>query len=121
MTRPVDVAFDRLVRGQLTEQAAGPSDGWETTLPDGQAVARSRLQAEARPLIALGPDAVPDLLPWVHHANAAIRYVAMFALEQITGEHAQVSYFSEDRAQQDAAIATWRHWYERYEHTRPRS
>lgn len=119
MTRPVDTALDRLVHGQLTQASDGPSDGWETTLPDGQTVARSRLQAEARPLIALGPEGVPDLLPWVHHANAAIRYVAMFALEQITGEHAQISYFTQDRAQQDAAIATWRHWYDRYARTRP--
>ena len=121
MTRPVDAALDRLAHGQLSQPADGPSDGWETKLPDGQTVARSQLQAEARPLIALGPDAVPDLLPWVHHANAGIRYVAMFTLEQITGEHTQLSYFSEDRAQQDAAIATWRHWYERYAHTRPRA
>jgi hypothetical protein len=121
MTRPVDAAFDRLLRGQLTQPSHGPSDGWETTLPDGQTVARSQLQAEARPLIVLGAEAVPDLLPWVHHANAGIRYVAMFALEQITGEQAQISYFTADRAQQDAAIATWRHWYDRHARTRPGS
>jgi hypothetical protein len=121
MNRPVDAALERLVRGQLTQPTGGLSDGWETTLPNGQTVARSTLQAEARPLIALGPEAVPDLLPWVHHANAAIRYVAMFALEQITGEHAQISYFDEERARQDAAIATWRSWYDRYVTTHPRS
>lgn len=121
MNRPVDAALDRLVRGELTPASDGPSDGWETPLPNGQTVARSRLQAEARPLIALGPDAVPDLLPWVHHANAAIRYVAMFALENITGEHAQISYFTEDRAQQDAAIATWRRWYDRHVQAHPRA
>ena len=121
MTRPVDAAFERLVQAQLSQPETGPTDGWEAKLPGGQTVARSTLQAEARPLIELGPGAVPDLLPWVHHANAAIRYVAMFALEQITGEHAKISYFDEDRARQDAAIAIWRRCYEQHAATHPRS
>lgn len=120
-THPVDTTFRRLVRGQLTSPTNEPGEGWEATLPSGQKVVRSTLQSEARPLIAIGPEAVPDLLPWVHHENAAIRYVAMFALEQITGEHVQISYFNEDRAQQDAAITAWRHWYDRYTTTHPHS
>ena len=114
MKEPVDAVFERLAQGRLSQPETGPVDGWETTLPGGQTVARSTLQAEARPLIALGADAVPPLLPWVHHANAAVRYVAVFALGQITGEHPQLAHFDPDRAQQDAAIAVWQRWYDRH-------
>lgn len=114
MKEPVDAVFERLAQGRLSQPEAGPVDGWETSLPGGQTVARSTLQTEARPLIALGADAVPHLLPWVHHANAAVRYVAVFTLGQITGEHPQLGHFDDDRAQQDAAIAVWQRWYDRH-------
>jgi hypothetical protein len=113
MKASVDDVFERLAQGQLSRPEAGPVDGWQTSLPGGATVARSTLQSEARPLIALGADAVPHLVPWVHHDNAALRYVAIFTLEQITGERPQLGYFDADRAQQDAAIATWQRWYAR--------
>jgi len=113
MKEPVDAVFERLSQGRLSQPETGPSDGWETSLPGGQMVVRSTLQAEARPLIALGAEAVPHLLPWVHHANAAVRYVAVFALGQITGERPQLGHFDNDRAPQDAAIAVWQRWYDR--------
>ena len=112
MKQSVDAVFERLAEGRLSQPEPGPVDGWRTALPDGKTVARSTLQTEAKPLIGLGPDAVPDLLPWVRHANAGLRYVAMFALETITGEHPRISYFDNDPAQQDAAVAVWRRWYE---------
>ena len=119
MKESVDAVFERLADGRLSQPQAGPVDGWRTVLPDGKTVARSTLQTEAKPLIDLGPGAVPDLLPWVHHANAGLRYVAMFALETITGEHPRVSYFDNDPAQQDAAAAVWRRWYDQHV-SRPR-
>ncbi len=83
-------------------------------MPGGLEVVRSTLQAEARPLIALGADTIPHLLPWVKHENAGLRYVAVFALGEITGEHPRISYFDTDLAQWDAPIASWRRWYEQH-------
>ncbi len=114
MKQSVDAVFERLAEGRLSQPEQGPVDGWQTALPGGKTVARSTLQAEAKPLIERGAGAVPDVLPWVHHDNAALRYVAMFALETITGEHPRVSYFDNDRAEQDAAIAVWRRWYDEH-------
>lgn len=114
MKESVDAVFGRLAEGRLSQPQAGPADGWRTALPDGKTVARSTLQVEAKPLIDLGAGAVPDLLPWVHNANAGLRYVAMFALETITGEHPRISYFDNDPAQQDAAVAVWRRWYDQH-------
>lgn len=114
MKESVDAVFERLAEGRLSQSERGPGDGWHTALPGGKTVARSTLQAEAKPLIDLGPGAVPDLLHWVHHENAALRYVAMFALETMTNEHPRVRYFDNDRAQQDAAIAVWRRWYDEH-------
>jgi hypothetical protein len=112
MKASVDAVFERLAEGRLSQSEQGPVDGWQTALPGGKTVARSTLQAEAKPLVDLGTGAVPDLLPWVRHANAALRYVAMFALETITGEPARISYFDADPARQDAAVAVWRRWYD---------
>jgi hypothetical protein len=105
--------FGRLSAGQLTDSDIPVQDGWETSLPSGKTVARSALDAEAAPLVALGPEAVPSLLPWVSNDNAALRYVAIHALEQITGQRPHVPYFDQadvgDR--RAAAIDTWRKWY----------
>jgi hypothetical protein len=113
----VDAVFERLEHGRLSQPAAGsvpgPSSGWETTLPDGTAVVRSTLQDEARPLIALGAEAVPDLLPWVQHTSGAIRYTATFALEQITGEHPDVMPLDDaDRDGRARAVEVWQRWYD---------
>jgi len=113
----VDAVFRRLEQGRLSQPPAGsvpgPSRGWEAKLPAGTTVVRSTLQDEARPLIALGADAVPSLLPWVQHANAAIRYTATFALEQITGEHPELAVFDDaDRDGRARAIAVWQRWYD---------
>ncbi len=110
----VDRVFARLAAGELGEPASPVEDGWQVDLPSGQAVARSRLQAEARSLIALGPDAVPYLLPWVTNDNPALRYVAVYALEQITGEKPYLAYFDQaDREGHRArAIEVWRRWFE---------
>src|SRR3954462_9807248 len=111
MKASVDTVFERLARGRLSQSEAGPTDGWQTSLHGGAEVARSTLQLEAKALLPLGPGAAPALLPWVHHENSVVRYVAIFALEQITGERPQLGYFDNDRAAQDAAIAIWQRWY----------
>ena len=82
------------------------------SFPRAELLPVSELQTEARVLIALGPDAVPYLLPWVMNDNLALRYVAVYALEQITGEIPYLAYFDhadhgENRAR---AIDVWRKW-----------
>jgi hypothetical protein len=105
--------FERLGRGELSRPETGPSSGWETPLPSGRVVTRSALEAEARALVALGPEAVTYLLPQVLNDNPALRYVATYALGEITGERPELLHFDragheEDRAR---AIETWRRWY----------
>ena len=124
MHTQVDAVFERLEQGRLSRPLGGslpgPSSGWVTKLPDGTTVVRSTLQDEARPLIALGADAVPSLLPWVQHANAAIRYTATFALEQITGEHPELALFDDaDRDGRTHAIDIWQRWYDAHRAPRP--
>ena len=115
MSPSVDVIFKRLVQGQLSPRGPGQvDDGWEATLPGGQAVTRSTLQAEARPLVEMGAAAVRDLLPWANHPNAAIRYVAVFALGEITGERPTLRHFDDADADgaRAGAIAQWQRWLE---------
>ena len=83
-------------------------------LPSGQTVTRSTLQEHAQPLIALGAPAVPSLLRWAHDESQAVRYVALYALEQITGERPQISYFAKeaDNDQLAQALSIWWRWYE---------
>ena len=111
-----DVAsiFERLKTGELSRTETSPQSGWEISLPSGRTVARSTLQAEAGALVALGRDAVPYLLPHVMDGNPALRYVAIYTLEQITGEKPFLPYFAEaDHAEnRTRAIEIWRTWYE---------
>jgi hypothetical protein len=112
MKSEVDAVFERLSQGRLAPAKPGVVDGWETNLPTGATVTRSMLQSEAQPLIRLGADAIPALLPWVLHANVALRYVAVFALGEITGERPLIGHFDDDPAPRTQAIAIWRAWYE---------
>jgi len=107
--------FSRLTAGDLAECVDPVQDGWEAELPSGLTVARSMLQAAARPLVALGPYAVPHLLPWVMNENPALRYVAVYALEQITGEKPYLPYFDRvDYGENCArAIEVWKRWWAR--------
>jgi hypothetical protein len=120
MKESVDAVFEGLEQGRVSQSEFGPVDGWQTSLPGGRVVTRSTLQAEARPMIALGAGAVPALLPWVKHANAGVRYVAVFALGEITGEHPQLGHFDDDPAPRDHAIEVWRRWYEQRAAAAPR-
>jgi hypothetical protein len=110
----VNVVFSRLAAGELAEPPSPVQDGWQMDLPSGRTVARSTLQAEAGALIALGRDAVPHLLPWVMNDQTALRYVAIYALEQITGQTPHIPYF--DRADSGGnrirAIEAWRRWFD---------
>lgn len=110
----VALIFQRLEMGELSQADTNPQSGWEISLPSGRTVTRSTLQAEARVLIALGPDAVPHLLPQVMNDNQALRYVAIYVLQQITGEKPYLPYFDEEDHEENRprAIEVWRRWYE---------
>jgi hypothetical protein len=83
-------------------------------LPSGQKVVRSLLQQDASRLIALGARAVPFLLPWVSHENTALSYVAIYALQEITGLRPSISYFDtqDKEGNRKMAVAAWQKWYE---------
>ncbi|MDQ2976086.1 MAG: hypothetical protein M3R69_11835 [Acidobacteriota bacterium] len=112
--KQINEILQRLVSGELSAPTTLDQSGWEMTLSTGERVARSRLQAEAEPLILMGAEAVPDLLPWVMNDNLAARFVALYALEQITGEKPYVSYFDQAdiEGHREKAIAVWRAWYD---------
>ena len=48
------------------------------------------------------------------HASAALRYVALYALGEITGERPELGHLDEDPQRQDAAINAWRRWHDRH-------
>ena len=109
----IDEILRRVAAGELS--AATPLEsGWEMPLSTGEKVVRSRLQAEAQPLILIGAQAVPDLLPWVMTDDLAARYVALYALEQITGEKPYVPYFDEAglEGHREKAMAVWQAWHD---------
>lgn len=113
MTTSVDDVFRRLERGEMSPRELSLDDGWEATLPGGQRVTRSQLQGEARPLIALGIDAIPELIRWADVRNPALRYVATFTLAQLTGLHPELRHFDDDDTDgaRARALADWRIWY----------
>ena len=110
----VKEVFSRLAAGELGQAASPVEDGWNVALPSGRRVARSTLQSEARSLIELGRDAVPYLLPWIMNENPALRYVAIYSLQQITGQNPYLAYFDQTNQTNDRAraIEVWRNWYE---------
>ena len=83
------------------------------TLPDGTAVRWSDLQDSARPFIEKGKVTVPHLFKWVMHENLAIRYIAIYALEEITGVGYRTPYYlvDADGSERTAAIARWKEWF----------
>jgi hypothetical protein len=111
----VDVVFRRLALGDFSKPIELAKSGWKMQLPSGEDVLRSTLQAEAAPLIVQGPEAVPHLLRCAMDENLALRYVALYALEQITGEKPYVPYFdqADSEGHREKAMEVWRTWYQR--------
>ena len=110
----IQATFTQLAAGELRDSDSLIQEGWEMTLPSGKAVTRSTLQEEAAALIDVGPEAVPHLLAYVLQDNAALRYVAVYALEQITGQKAYRPYFDavEAKGKRARAVKVWKKWYE---------
>lgn len=117
MKAVVDAVFTPLSQGKLpvpVPAGAQGGDDWELALPGGVLVGPAALQAQATPLIELGSAVVLPLLPWVKHESAAVRYVALYALEEITGERPGIGHLDEDPQRQEAAITAWRRWHDRH-------
>ncbi len=109
----VAFVFRQLMEEGFDVSSSEPDSGWQMSLPSGKVVLRSNLQAVAQPLIDLGPDAVPLLLPWVESEELALRYVAIYTLQQISGEQPYLLYFmqGDTEGHQAEAIEVWRKWY----------
>jgi hypothetical protein len=86
--------------------------GWLMNTPSGHKVHRATLWAQARQLIQLGPDAVPFLCKWVRSQNVPTKFIATYALEQITGIRTWVPYFApgNNERTQDS-IDNWTAWW----------
>lgn len=93
-------------------EPSGPAmeSGWSIQLPSGRSVSRSLLQRQAEPLVALGLPAVDPLIAWVGTArDQASRYVAIFALQQLTGRRPHVAWAAvPDADTLGRAAAEWR-------------
>lgn len=111
MQTQVDAIMSAYAAGKYVE-AGGivEESGWSVTLPSGRTVTRSFLQRHAKPLVALGPEALEPLIAWVARApDAASRYVAIYALEQLSGRHPRIGHLSPpDGGTLAAAAAEWR-------------
>lgn len=108
----VDAVFGELGRSAPKQQRPEPVSGWEMELPSGETAARSQLEHAAQPLIELGPDAAPELIRWAMAENLALRYVAVFALQEITGVKPHLAHFDKEdkEGHRRKAIAEWVKW-----------
>ncbi len=84
-----DTVDDAMIRFAEHDFVGGTSfeelSGWAMTTESGTLLSRSVLQRQAAILESIGEDAVPALVKWLEHDQIEIRYIASFALEQITG------------------------------------
>jgi hypothetical protein len=86
----------------------------------GQEHSRSFLQYQAETLILLGDNAVPELIRWLPHDEAYVRYLAAYSLREITGENPTFYHFARpgesfnaDDKWYERCVETWRGWYQR--------
>ncbi len=93
--------------------------GWEMPYPGGKKIVRSELQLQCSAITPYGWRAVPELLKWLDHKDAFVRYIAAHSLETITGLHPTFYYFGtphhpfqSDSDWFDNSKKTWSKWYE---------
>jgi hypothetical protein len=98
---------------------AEPADGWEMPFPGGKKIVRSELRKQCAAITPYGWRAVPELVKWLDHEDAFVRYIAAYSLESITGMHPTFYYFGTphkafqgDSHWFDNAKATWSKWYD---------
>ena len=111
----MDRLMEGIVRGEIPDEPTTyECGGWLMTLPDERLRDRNGLRLHATPFIKCGPDAVPYLFKWVMHDNLAIRYIAAYSLEQITGMASGIYWFDQEDKDRhrEGAIRAWigRNW-----------
>ena len=99
------VEYDRIVL----------ESGWMMTLPSGREVTRSFLQEQAEQVILLGEEATPYLFDWVMNDNLAVRYIAVWSLQQITGLSPHISHFDKEDSigNREKATGIWNEWWKK--------
>lgn len=80
--------------GQFRESSGIVEDsGWELTLSSGRTVTRSFLVHQAQPLVALGKSALEPLILGVETAeDPACRYIAIYALNELSGTQPMIDH-----------------------------
>lgn len=115
MNRKMDLLFQCFKEGWSPYDDDQPyiASGWMMELPNGQIVQRCDLQRWAKPLIAYGPKAVPYLVKWVRYDHCAVRYIAIYALDEITQEKPMVYHFASgpNDPNTESAIQIWLKWW----------
>lgn len=83
-------------------------------LPSGRPVSKSILESYTDSLVKYGKRAILPLSKWVMADNLAIRYVAIHALEKITGIKYDGYYFWPDESgvSRGRSIHAWLNWAE---------
>ena len=115
MEQTVDTLFSGFQEGKFDDVPGIISEaGWKMPLASGRIVTRSFLQKQAFAVIALGREAVPCLFKWVMHDDPAIRYIAIYSLQEITGLKPYVPYFDSGKDSKNyrkRAITVWEDWW----------
>ncbi len=112
----VRALMNDIAAGKFREVLSGPVSGWFMTNEAGQVFHRAELQAQGRPIIAIGADAVPELVKWLSHTNMHVRYIAHYCLEEVTGERPEFPHFAtlkqlRSKGYLKEAVRCWSEWY----------
>lgn len=91
----IDTTFKNYLNGIYPPLKRNRSyGGWTIKLPNGfGGTVRGILQYYAEPLISLGADAIPYILPWIGSKEPSIKYIAIYSLEKIMDIDLNLSVF----------------------------
>jgi hypothetical protein len=116
LTSLVRERMGEIAAGKFRSIPSGPVSGWFMTNETGQVFHRSVLQAQGKEIIAVGADAVPELVKWLSHTHMHVRYIAHYCLEQITSEEPFFPHFAtlkqlRSEGYLKEAVKRWSEWY----------
>jgi hypothetical protein len=123
-TSPVRGMMGEIAAGKFRCLPLGAVSGWFMTNETGQVFHRAVLQFQGKEIIAVGADAVPELLNWLSHTNMHVRYIAHYCLQQITGEEPYFPHFATlKQLRSDGylkeAVKCWSEWYAKRKPNQP--
>lgn len=115
----IDHVFTNFTNEIFDESKDYLLSGWTMQLSSGRKVSREFLRKQASSIVVYGVEAVPHLFKWVMSDNLSVRYIATYALGQITGCRVPTTTFdTEDLAgNREKAIKIWKEWYEQNKKT----